>query len=109
MIPDTVLLFQRITSTIDAAIVDDYDAFVFDCIVGDSYLEYTLSVSASGQEDTSLSDEIDSMAVNQLVDELRGNPEWKQAEWSSFVISYRRGERVNVTFGKKRAAWDTRG
>ncbi|WP_185750143.1 hypothetical protein [Stenotrophomonas sp. 278] len=44
------------TSIIDAAIVNDYDAFVFECIVGDSYLEYTLSVSTSGQEDASLSD-----------------------------------------------------
>ena len=109
MIPESVPLFQRMTSTIDAAITDDYEAFVFDCIVGDSYLEYTLSVSVAGREDASKSDGINSLVMGQLVDELRANPEWKLAEWSSFVVSYRRGERVNVSFGKKRAAWDTRG
>lgn len=102
---DDFLIVQEIFALIDQGIVDGYDAFSYDCKVGPGFTHTELTVELNGVTDISPREDIDGLAMIKAATRLQQNAEGRGEGWTSFVMSYRRGERVNVKYGRDPLPW----
>ncbi|OLU20639.1 hypothetical protein BVH01_01475 [Pseudomonas sp. PA1(2017)] len=108
MITEDFPLAQQLFTLIDDGILEEYDAFTFSCIVGKGYIDTQLTTELSDVQNAQARHELNHAVLNELVRQLQANARRRDEDWSSFVMSYRRGEQVSLQFGKEKAAWDTR-
>lgn len=104
MLNDDFAIVQEIFSLIDQGIVDGYDAFSYDCKVGPGFTHTVLTVELDGVTSSSVREEIDGLAMIKATTKLKENAERRGEGWTSFVMSHRRGEEVNVRYGREPVA-----
>lgn len=108
MITEDFPIAQQLFSVINDGILDEYDAFTYTCLTGEGYIETQLTTCLGGVQNAQARHEISYSALTGLISQLQANAQKRDEGWCSFVMSYRHGEKVSLTFGNEKPAWDTR-
>ena len=98
MIIEDIELAKEIFALIEAGIVHGYDSFRYEVEVGDGYSEEELVVENNGVEVTKAETDFNGAALYSLVKRLIENSRKRGENWTSFVMSYRRGGEVKTNF-----------
>ncbi|MEB0109259.1 hypothetical protein [Pseudomonas sp. MH9.3] len=98
MITEDFALIKEIFSIIDNGIIDGYDHFRYEVVVGKEFIDTELLVEKDGVETTNARTDIDDTQLYELVDKLKHSAEQRGEDWVSFVISYKHGEQVSTKF-----------
>ena len=98
MIQDDVAIFNQLFSVVSSGVAENYDAFTLEIVVGEGYVNRLVEVEANGNKSTDAVDNIDGPQLGVLVRQLLANAKNRNEPWQGFVMSYRRGEQVQVSF-----------
>jgi len=98
MITEDLVLVKQIFSIIDNGIIDGYDRFRYEVIIGKGLIDTELLVEKDGVETTNARTEMDDTQLYELVDKLKHSAEQRGENWVSFVVSYKHGEQVSTKF-----------
>ncbi|TKJ57103.1 hypothetical protein PviCFBP13515_26415 [Pseudomonas viridiflava] len=98
MIIEDLALAKEIFSIIDNGIIDGYDRFRYEVVVGKGFIDTELLVEKDGVETTNARTEMDDTQLYELVDKLKHSAEQRGENWVSFVVSYKHGEQVSTKF-----------
>lgn len=98
MIQDDVAIFNQLFSVVSSGICESYDAFTLEIVVGEGYVNRLIEVEVGGKKSTDLSDNVDGREISLLAKQLLVNARSRNEPWRGFVMSYRRGGQVQVSF-----------
>lgn len=98
MIQDDVAIFNEIFSVISSGIAENYDAFILEIVIGEGYVSRMVEVEVSGKKSTDAADNVDGLELSSLAKQLLANATNRNEPWHGFIMSYRRGGQVQVSF-----------
>lgn len=98
MILDDFTLIKEIFSIIDDGIIDSYDSLRSDATVGNGSIDIELTIKQNGVVIDDDRVDINSATLYNLVKQLRETAQQRRECWTSFVMSYSKGEQVKTKF-----------
>ncbi|WP_017904717.1 hypothetical protein [Pseudomonas asplenii] len=98
MISKDFELVKEIFSLIESGIVNGYDYFCYEVEFCEGYMDILFVVEKDGVESTNAETNFNRAALYELLKKLKLNAAGRGESWRSFVMSYRRGERVVTNF-----------
>lgn len=98
MISKDLELVKEIFALVECGIVNGYDSFRYEIEVGEGYMDAELTVENNGVEVTNAETDFNGAVLYGLVKKLKSSAKERGEDWTSFVISYKRGEKVVTNF-----------
>jgi hypothetical protein len=98
MITGDIELINEIFNIIDNGLIDGYDCFRYEAVMGQGFIDTELSVEINGVETTNALTNMDAIRLYDLADALEKRAHQRGENWTSFVISYQRGGQVRTQF-----------
>lgn len=98
MIAKDFELVKEIFTLIESGIVNGYDYFCYEIKVGEGYMEAELIVENAGVRAANVQADFNGAILYDLVKRLKHSAKERGEDWTSFAISYRRGEKVVTNF-----------
>jgi hypothetical protein len=98
MISEDFTLMKEIFSIIDGGIIDSYDFLRLEAAGGNGYIDIELTIEKNGVVIDNAKVDINSAILYNLVKRLREAANQRGECWTSFVMSYSKGEQVKTRF-----------
>lgn len=98
MITEDMNLVNAIFSIIDNGIVDGYESFRYEVVLGPGFIDTELLVEKDGMETTNARTDLDDTRLYELVEQLQQRAQQRGEHWTSLTISYRQAGQVTAQF-----------
>lgn len=98
MIADDFKIAQRLFELVDAGISREYDAFQFEIHLQDGYIKQNFLLESEGIEYADVHLGLNGAILYDVVDELKESAAKRGEHWKSFIMRYRHGEQVRMSF-----------
>jgi hypothetical protein len=98
MIQDDVAIFNQMFSVVSSGIAENYDAFTLEIVIGEGYVNRLVEVEVNGKKSTDSAGNIDGYELIFLAKQLLANATSRSEPWHGFIMSYRRGKQVQVSY-----------
>lgn len=98
MIQDDVAIFNQMFSVVSSAIAENYDAFTLELVIGEGYVSRLVEVEVNGKKSTDAAGNFGGHELILLAKQLLANATSRSEPWHGFIMSYRRGKQVQVSF-----------